>query len=168
MKSKILSALLFLFCLFTLVLLPLKLMAAENVTMAWEHDETDVNGQPILLPFVITYKIQSAPKPLAPSTAPLVWTTVAQDITTKEYTLASHPPGKYLLRFYAVAGGVESDESEHYELSVKPNKPRPKLKITLQSSTDLKTWNEFYVMEKDIPDGTRQFYRTGLEVLPGT
>lgn len=150
---KLLSLLIALFllssCMFT--------RAGETFTLAWDHDEV---AHPS---FPITFRLESAPVPAGAT--PVVWALVAENIPTKEYTIANHPAGKFLFRCYAMAGGLISDESDHLDVSVKPNKPgKPRVKVVLQSSTNLKDWVEMYAYEQDAEPGESKFYRSVVSV----
>jgi hypothetical protein len=138
---------------------------ARDVTFEW-----DLNPEPD----IVQYRLETATSLTGPwvrAGETLAATSMEMPTTLAFLQVKGLPNATFFVRAYAKnLAGLESDPSD--PLTVDPDRPgkpgKPRIKVVLQSSTDLKTWGDFYVMEKEVPEGSRQFFRTALNVLPGS
>lgn len=135
---------------------------AEEITLAW-----DANPQPTQPGIDLRYRIeQNRPAPWADAGQ---WTTVATDIDGTTIKLPALSAGPVSFRAFAYLKQFPAIESEPSAvLETKAELPPPtglqKVKIALQSSTDLKEWQEIASIEKEA--GPAEFFRAQVTTLP--
>jgi hypothetical protein len=85
--------------------------------------------------------------------------------TGTNFALTNFTAGVWRFAVTALAGDLESAQSETVTWTNAPSTPQLRIKVTLQSKADLSDpWREeFQFVSVAIPDG-RQFYRASLEV----
>jgi hypothetical protein len=135
---------------------------ARDITIEWDlNPETDITY----------YRLETATNVAGPWTDAGRTASGAVPTTINFLELKGLPNTILFVRAYAAnVAGLESEFPSDV-LQVDPDRPgkpgKPRIKITLQSSADLKNWKDLHVVEKDAPEGDRQFFRTGLAITPG-
>ncbi len=125
-----------------------------EISLAW-----DPNPEP-----GITYRVEYA-KLLAPD----VWTAAPlTDNTEIDITL---PYGKYIFRAFALVKDNQTLISQPSSLlyadvvPVAPGGLKKKVKVITQSSGDLIAWYDVSVIEREMADGEKSFYRTTIQIV---
>lgn len=124
---------------------------AGEIHLTWDaHPESTVANP-------VNFRIEAA-NIITPNT----WVSFDSGIQTDKI-LTGLAPGKYLFRALAVLGGVESLPSDILQEDIKPITPgKPRKKVALQTSTDLKQWSDLYVYTDE--STSNRFYRIGVSV----
>jgi hypothetical protein len=135
--------------------------SARDITFAWDlNPESDVTQ----------YRVYTSPTNDGPWTLNGATALPATAPTTINELEVKGLPNLILFVYVTAVNqaGLESIPSDTLQVNPdRPGKPgKPRIKVVLQSSTDMKSWTDYMVMEKDSPDGPRQFFRATLAMAP--
>lgn len=134
---------------------------ARDITIEWDlNPETDI----------ARYTLYTSPAPSGPWT--LAGATAAGAVPSTINFLELKGLPNTILFVYATASntaGLESDQSEILQVNPdKPGKPgKPRIKVVLQSSTNLKDWKNAIVFTHEPKADKSEFFRALVEVAPG-
>jgi uncharacterized protein YfaQ (DUF2300 family) len=149
--------------------------ADEPLKIGWDDSQTGVHYRLEQAPFVEPNGTAPAPEP--------VWTVTRDNIQPyagaprqgdeaddQLVDLGVFPTGKYVFRVFAVLTGssLESDPSQTLRVDIKPGAPgNPRrVKIVLQSSSNLKDWKDAYVHTHIPASRDSEFFRAAISLTP--